>query len=346
MNMNWPLVAAILAVLAVPFGIAAIQDIGREDPPQAAEGEISVASAGITVGEADQAEPAVEPDDQAHGWQRSRAMDQDFFDRVFLAGGEAHPALAGALAGARFGMTRDQLSADAPALWRWADQDVSEFRPATARLDFEERGGEGLTAIAIRFPDDGSARRILTAAWGAPVDAQGQDEEARYFWFDAQSGTRLLLREDAASATTEVTLQRVQPIASLYRRGRGFAFERRPILGATAEELAAAHGADFELDDASPTAAHLMVDATDYALARTRCTISFHEGKAVALQVVVDHSGRADFGPLAFAALREQLGPVRRARSDGDNNRWTFDDGVAVQQLAESSQLVISASRP
>jgi hypothetical protein len=344
MNMNWPLVAAILAVLAVPFGIAAIQDIGREDPPPAAEDGISVASVGVAAGVAEPPEP-VEPDERAHGWQRTHAMDQDFFDRVFLAGGP-HPALAGALAGARFGMTRDQLGADAPALWRWAEQDVSEFGPAAVRLDFEERGGEGLTAIAIRFPDDGSARRILTSAWGAPVDAQGQDDEARHFWFDSASGTRVLLREDAASATTEVTLQRVQPIASLYRRGRGFAFERRPILGATAEELAAEHAADFEVDHASPAAAHLMVDATDYALARTRCTIAFHDGKAVALQVVVDHSGRADFGPLAFAALREQLGPVRRARSEGDDNRWTFDDGVTLQQLAESSQLVISASRP
>jgi hypothetical protein len=31
---NWPLVAAILAVLAVPFAFAAIQDIGaRQDQP-------------------------------------------------------------------------------------------------------------------------------------------------------------------------------------------------------------------------------------------------------------------------------------------------------------------------
>ncbi len=141
-------------------------------------------------------------------------------------------------------------------------------------------------------------------------------------------------------------MQRVLPIASLYRRGRGFAFERRAILGATATDLATSYGADFELADASPSAARLVVDASDYGLARTRCTIAFHDGKAVALQIVVDHSGRADFGPLAFDALRAQLGPVRGTESDRDDNTWAFDDGITVQQFAASSRLVVSASRP
>ncbi len=125
-----------------------------------------------------------------------------------------------------------------------------------------------------------------------------------------------MLREDTASATTEVTLQRVQPVQSLYRRGRGFAFERREILGATPSELLATYGADFELDEASPNAALLVVDAGDYALARTRCTIAFQDGRAVALQIVVDHSGRADFGPLALEALRgaARAGARHRAR--------------------------------
>jgi len=84
----------------------------------------------------------------------------------------------------------------------------------------------------------------------------------------------------------------------------------------------------------------------DVSLARTRCTIGFHEGKAVALQIVVDHSGRAECGPLAFDALRAQLGPLRRSESNRDDNTWVFDDGITVQQFAESSQLVVSASRP
>ncbi len=340
MNMNWPLVAAILAVLAVPFGIAAIQDIGREDRPAVVEPPAEGALEG--------ADEAIEQDldEESPASQRPQVMEPRFFERVFLAGGQAHPALAGALAGARLGMTRDQLAAAAPELWRWAGQEVSAFRSATARLDFEERGGEGLTAIAIRFPDDGSARRILSAAWGAPVDARGQDEESRQFWFDRASGMRVVLREDDASATTEITMQRVQPIESLYRRGHGFAFERRAILGATAGELKAAYGADLELDDASPSAARLAVDASDYALARTRCTIAFHDGVAVALQIVVDHSGRADFGSTAFDALRAQLGPLRATERDGDGSTWQFDDGIAVQRFAGSSQLVVSASRP
>lgn len=344
MNMNWPLVAAILAVLAVPFGIAAIQDIGREDRPAAVDLEPPPAQIDAIDGDEEPLEE--EPDEEAHLWQRSRVMEASFFERVFLAGDQGHPSLTGALAGAHFGMTRDELRARAGALWRWAEQDVSEFRPATARLDFEERGGDGLTAIAIRFPDDGSARDILAAAWGEPVDVHGQDKELRHFWFDPQSRMRVMLRTDAATATTEATMQRVQPIQSLYRRGRGFAFERRAILGATPAELAAAYGADFEIDEASPSAARLVVDASNYALARTRCTIAFQDGRAVALQIVIDHSGRADFGPHAFDALGAQLGPVRATESDGGDNTWHFDDGIALQLFDGSSQLVMSTSRP
>jgi hypothetical protein len=344
-NMNWPLVAAILAVLAVPFGIAVIQDVGREDPLPA---EASIGAGHDDEGgdiEIDRDELAGETAGEAHDWQETPVMDIGFYERVFVADGRG-PGLHGALAGARFGMTRDQVRAEAPGLWRWAAQGLSEFRPAAAGLRFRERGGAGLSAVAIRFPDDRRAARVLTAAWGPPVEARGQDQRTRWFWFDERSGTRAVLTEGLASTSAEVVLEPALPVATIYRRGHGFAFETRPILGATPAELVAAYGSDFELDPSSPRAARLEVAPTDYALDRTRCTIAFEDGKAVALQVVIDHSGRADFGPIALDQLRAELGPVRDAELDPDGNRWTFDDDIAVHQFPASPQIVVSASRP
>jgi hypothetical protein len=333
-NKNWPLVIAVLAVLAVPFSIAAIQDIGREpagvetpDAPPLDE------DTGEPSGELAAAEPAP---------GRPRRMEQGFFDRIFLVGGE----LDGALGGAEFGMTRDQVRLHADGLWRWAEQGVTEFGPAVVRLHFEERGGEGLSGVAIRFPDDGGAGRILARAWGPPIEALGQDEAIRAYWFDQASDTRVALREQVEAGISEVAVERVQALGSLYRRGRGFAFETRPILGASPAELAAAFGADFEFDPSSPGSARLMLPPTDYALARTQCTIGFSDGKAVALQVAVEHAAMADFGPIAVEVLREQLGPVRDTTSNEHASRWSFDDGITVQQLARSSQIVISVSRP
>jgi hypothetical protein len=360
--MNWPLVAAILAVLAVPFAIAAIQDIGRDTPagelaPAAGPAEDEGAGAGLDehgeIGEPHEDEGHAHGDE--HGWQRTEVMEQAFFDRVFLGEGHGRPTFRGALAGARFGMSRDQVRVEAAALWRWSEQNLSEFADAAVGLEFEDAGGEGLSAIAIRFPDDGSARRILAASWGPPVVAQDQDAEERHFWFDEKSGTRVRLREEPATGArgapthgaAEVVYDRVLPIATYYHRARGFAFEKKlPLLGATPDAIAAAYGKDFEFDPESPSAGRLAVDATDFGRARTPCTIAFQDGKAVALYVILDHGWRADFGPVAFEALRAELGPVRATESDQDGNRWTFDDGVTVQQSADAPRLIVSVSRP
>jgi hypothetical protein len=357
MRTNWSVVAAILAVLAVPFSIAAIQDFGRQPSPFAPDRGGAVdeiagepGDRAAERGNEETLEPSARHPDEAGDdmrWRRAQVMERSFFDRVFLAG-ESGPGLHGALAGVRFGMTRDQLRAEAGALWRWAEQGISEFHHADVRLEFHDRG-EGLSAIAIRFPDDGGARAVLASVWGSPVTAIGQDDRVRFIWFDSRSRTRVVVHHGRSPATvngtTEVIYQRVQPVASFYRRGRGFAFEERAILGATPAELAASFGSNFELDPTSSSAARLRVDPTDYAPGPTQCTVAFQDGVAIALQIVVDHALSTDFDVPAMSALREQLGPVRETARDEDGERWTFDDRITVQKFVGSRQLVISVSR-
>jgi hypothetical protein len=287
-------------------------------------------------------------------------MDQRFFDRVFLAGRGVQ--LAGALAGARFGMTRDEARAQAPALWRWAEERTGEFPGALAALQFD---GVRLAAVAITFPDDGSALRILTAVWGEPTLADGADRQARAIWIDPASRTRAALRErvPSGSASAEVRLEPVLPLDRLFR-----ALDRRRILGATPADLAAAHGADFAIDppadptppDSSPpqpaqpdpeaaatsaaTSALLRLAPTEFAGAPTECRIRFRRGRAASFTVTIDHAWKPDLGPIAFDRLRAQLGRVRGAHGDATGNRWTFAGGVTVAQSPETPRFTIDVS--
>ena len=117
-----------------------------------------------------------------------------------------------------------------------------------------------------------------------------------------------------------MSLDQVQPIASLYRRGRGFAFETRPILGATPAELARAYGAALGMSE--PNQASLMTAPTDYAYKRTELTIYFDGGRASYMICTIDYLHRADFGPIAVDLLRRELGPVRGSENKPDRRTW------------------------
>jgi hypothetical protein len=336
MKSNGPVVAAILAVLAVPFAIAAIQDIGGGAPPTAP---------GATVPARELApEPIargpVAPAEQ--GWRRAPIMEQRFFERVLVgdAGAERGPALAGVLAGARFGMTRDELHAEAGELAAWYEEGSAEFPAATVALEFEAAGGTGLSAIALRFPDDGSALRILAASWGPPVAALGHDGETRHAWFAAT--TRVLLHEEPGDAgATEVVYERILPVASLVPGPRGFA--GTAIVGATRAELARTHGRDFQRDPSDADLARVRLDPTDYARQPTRGLIRFRGERAASFELVIDHEWRVDFGPIALEGLGARLGSARAVTSEATGTRLTYDGDVSILQPAGLSALIYSA---
>jgi hypothetical protein len=153
---NWPLVVIAGAVIAVPMGIALVQDLGGPQPPSPEEYRLAVPVADTVEGVV-----AIAEEPEFGSWQRP-AMDQRFFGEVLLAGGAERPGLTGPLQGAAFGQSREQTEAAAPALFR-------DLPHEGADMWAEFNGiGNRLSAILIAFPDDGSALRILTTAWGEP----------------------------------------------------------------------------------------------------------------------------------------------------------------------------------
>src|SRR5690606_3166020 len=181
------------AVMAVPFGIALVQDLGGapadDVPALGPEAELAAAHAErerarLELEEAERelaereladqerarvaAEEAVAPELERDDWGSPTV--QAFVDQVFLAGGAREPALVGPLAGARFGATEEELSRAAPALMTWARGGLWAPR-ARVELLFDQAGRLGM--IAIEFPDDGTALAALTRAWGEPREELG-----------------------------------------------------------------------------------------------------------------------------------------------------------------------------
>jgi hypothetical protein len=98
-KMNWPVVAIAFAVIGVPMGVAVVQDLGSDTDDEellARIGEVN--DIGAEPPRIDEAEP---DDDEAGEW-RQPAMEQGFFDEVFLGPDPARPAL-GPLAGLEWG---------------------------------------------------------------------------------------------------------------------------------------------------------------------------------------------------------------------------------------------------
>ena len=325
---SWPVIAIALAVIGVPMGVAVIQDLGSDTDEEdllARIGEVN----DITDGEDEGDETDLEEADDVAGRWHEPAMDQEFFDAVFLGGPEdTGPALRGPLAGFEWGA--QQVAAPDLSAWSRAQAAISTF--------------DGLHEIAIVFPDDGTAARVLASRWGEPLLVVGTDDLARRIWGNAESRVRVVLESHDGEATA--TFSQYVPASDYIdsRTGR-FAFESYPVLGATADLLAANYGAAFTLDPGGSTG-RIACPGIEISHHGADCTVSFAGGRAVALTVTVSHVFDPTGGPKLFAHMRERLGAVRDQASDDFENRWTFDGGYTVtQRVGEPTITIVRVAR-
>ncbi|HEU5057553.1 MAG TPA: hypothetical protein VFU21_13560 [Kofleriaceae bacterium] len=293
-KMNWPVVAIAFAVIGVPMGVAVVQDLGSDSDEEellARIGEVNDISAEPPrIGEAE----LDEGEDEVGAW-RQPAMEQAFFDEVFLGGPEENgPAMI-----------------QEPDLTRWP----------RARLEREAN------EVTVAFPDDGTAARVLASRWGDPLLAVGADDLARRIWVDAGERVRLVLESHDGEA--RATFGPYVPAAVYVTDSGRFAFETQPILGATRERLAHAYGPRFSM---AGEVGKVECPPVELSAKAPICSIDFARGKAAILTVTIDHTFDPQAGPVVFAALRDALGPVRRQASSDLENTWTFDRGITVTQ--------------
>jgi len=315
-KMNWPLVAIAFAVIGVPMGVALIEDLGKDG-----DGESALARIGqvedISAVEESATEPSLEnADDIAGRWQEP-AMEQAFFDEVFLGGpDDAKPALRGPLAGF------DWYAPRQPDLSRWPKAGVEV----------------GTASVVIAFPDDGTAQRVFESRWGKPLLMAGTDDLSRRIWTDADAQLRLVLEQHDGEA--RAMFSPCIPAAEYVGYNGRFAFETSPALGATADQLARRYGLRFSLlhGGASGT---LDCPGVEVSERGASCDILFERGKAVRLTVTIDHMFDPDGGPHLFDALKSRLGEVRQQSGDEHGNTWTFDHGYTVTQVAGTAAITV-----
>ena len=98
-KLNWPVVAIAFAVIGVPMGVAVIQDLGSDTDEEALLARIGEVD---EIAEVSEAHDEADDDDESAGRWEEPAMEQAFFDEVFLGPGSSRPAL-GPLAGLEWG---------------------------------------------------------------------------------------------------------------------------------------------------------------------------------------------------------------------------------------------------
>jgi hypothetical protein len=314
-KMNWPLVAIAFAVIGVPMGVAVIQDLGSDRDDE----ELLQRIGQLNDISASEEPPQLESADDIAGRWHQPAMDQAFFDEVFLGGrDDSGPALRGPLAGLDW-----SAAAEAPDLARWPRARV-ELGPARA---------------TVSFPDDGTAERVLASRWGEPVSVVGADGVSSHIWTNRDARIRVVLQqsEDGARATFSPYL----PADSYIRRDGRFAFETHPVLGATPEVLAARYGSRFALDAGGETGRLECPGVEVSQPGGATCAIRFADGKAIGLTVTIDHALDSDGGPNLFAALKSALGEIHKQSGDEHGNTWIFDHGVSVMQFAGTASITV-----
>lgn len=331
-KMNWPLVAIAFAVIGVPMGVALIQDLGSdkdEDELLARIGQVN----DITAKEPQPGDPdlaSLESAEDIAGRWHEPAMDQAFFDQVFLGGPEeSKPALRGPLASLRW---------DAPV----GDEIVHDMTVGWPRIRLRTLSPDGFgrhtSAEVVFFPDDGTAERVLTSRWGEPLLVVGTDDTARRIWSNPEQDLKVVLEQHDGEA--RATFARSIPAADLIGDSGLFAFETFPILGATGKRLAARYGSAYQYDSSRGTA-RLDCPGVEVSEAAAKCEIEFRQEKAVRIAMVIDHMLDPDGGPHLFDALKSRLGPVRQQSGDEHGNTWTFDGGYRITQVAGTAAITV-----
>lgn len=210
MKHNWALIAAVLAVLAVPFAIALFEDATTDSEPELGPYD-------DPAGEIVPEEPEPETADDLVEFDRSEPVDVSFLDDLT----DGKPGL---------GPELERVA----ALGRVPDPPAGFFRiegPVPAVVEGDPGVSDGpVRSVTFRFPPEPKIRVLLRRKWGSPEVAGFSGA----VWLDPDTGVRAALIEQPRS--WRLMLSGYQPMERmLERRPDGsFALEPASLLGSTA----------------------------------------------------------------------------------------------------------------
>ena len=271
MKANWFPTVPILAVLAVPFGLAIFDDATRPDRGDSQRDSWDEYDDSIEIAAGEAAAVEAEPE----------TMSDTFFEEVFFTGrGAEHPALSGALAELSFGQPR--IDDDSSALVRWSDYGETPYEGAVLHVGY---GHSGLELVSLSFPDDGSALALFAAQWG-PADGSFDSAGVPVrTWLDENENTMARVDSDRGDCRVLFTpyLPLEQIVAPDKRKGLGF--EGFPLLGSGRSAVLAKYRDaldEYETDDVS---AHLVFPSNEYGDGPTHVYLTFSDSRVVAVEV-------------------------------------------------------------
>jgi hypothetical protein len=275
MKQNWVLLSAILAILAVPFALAAFEDATTERPSETWRQDDPRASL-----EPDEIEPDVAGDGVA-AFERREPLDLSFLD--LLESGRPVPAASLASA-VRLG----EPETDGVAAFR----DGYQGGPS---MQLDRLSDETVAGIRFSFPAEPAVGAALELRWGEPsssVDGAGA------IWLDEESGVRAVLRETTGWWSLGVGQYRSLETLLRLRRASAAELDRH---GAVPERAA------VRILQVLPAAAS--------AEPTTSISVVFDRDRVVEVSTTLDLALDPDASVAAEAILARELGePSSRAR--------------------------------
>jgi hypothetical protein len=330
MNQNWVLVAAIIAILAVPFGLALFEDATR-DPVDEPADEFEPELAGY------EAEPEPELDDDVVKWERADPLDLSFIDQY--------------------------LDPSEPGLGPELDALVSFDRPPTDRARvFEARFNAAhvnqslsiaiepapqlyttgpVASVTFRFPGNQDVYRALVKRWGGPV-APSQFGQPCSVWHSQTGLTRAVLDLDADP--WRLQFSRYQSFEELFmpRSDGSLGLEPIALVGASIDDVRARHGEILVTTGTSDPTYTLLVEPSTFSREPTLpIELVTYAGDITEISATIDMACDRRAVSRARAFLDRTFGPVSAEAELGEGREIRYQSRPDLSVLTYPDRVIM-----
>lgn len=330
MKHNWVLIAAIIAVLAVPFGLALFEDATR-DP----------ALAGEPTSGPEEPEPAPEPAEPAADgvveWERADPLDLGFID-AYLAPHE--PGLRTELAGAvTFGEPISDLAQSYEARFNTThdNQGLTLAIEAPAQL----HGAGPVTSVTLRFPGSQKLYDRLEERWGAPLTRTSYDQPCAV-WAGDDNPIRAVLDRSLDNWTLALGHHRSFEELLAPRADGSLGLEPFALIGAAIDDVKSRLGDVLVADEEGNPNYMLLVTPSVYSRRSTLpIELSTYAGEVIELSASIDMACDRNASSRALAFLTESFGGVAGSAQVGEAREVRFVGRPDISAFIYSDRVIM-----